>query len=83
MPIYYNSLEEIGGKDMIIKIDESKFGKKYHNGHHVEGVWVLEMVEETGAKRIKLVVVKNRNANTLKSEISYVKDAKSTIYSDC
>ncbi len=36
----------IGGKNIVVEIDESKFGKrKYHRGHRVEGVWVLGMVE--------------------------------------
>lgn len=45
VPKYYDSLERIGSPGSIIEIDESKFGKrKYHRGHPVEGVWVLDMV---------------------------------------
>ncbi|GFU87582.1 DDE_Tnp_IS1595 domain-containing protein [Trichonephila clavipes] len=34
--------QQIGGKDCIVEIDESKFGKrKYNRGHLVEGQWVL------------------------------------------
>ncbi|KAK3876134.1 hypothetical protein Pcinc_019043 [Petrolisthes cinctipes] len=33
---------KIGGKDMIVEIDESKFGKlKYNVGRIVEGQWVF------------------------------------------
>ncbi|KAF7720450.1 hypothetical protein EC973_008600, partial [Apophysomyces ossiformis] len=38
---------EIGGYDengepIVVELDESKFRKrKYHRGHHVEGVWIL------------------------------------------
>ena len=31
-----------GGEGEVVKIDESKFGKrKYHRGHYVKGQWVF------------------------------------------
>ncbi|KAM0685950.1 Phosphotyrosine-binding domain, partial [Conglomerata obtusa] len=35
-------LGQIGGKDIVVEIDESKFGKrKYNRGHRVLGTWVV------------------------------------------
>ena len=36
----------IGGPGKVVKIDESKFGKrKYHCGRHVDGHWVFGGIE--------------------------------------
>jgi transposase-like protein len=36
----------IGGRDIIVEIDEAKFGKrKFNRGHAVDGAWVLGGVE--------------------------------------
>ena len=36
---YYTVNEKVGGEDVIVETDESKFGKrKYNKGHRVEGV---------------------------------------------
>ncbi|KAF9744822.1 hypothetical protein NGRA_3565, partial [Nosema granulosis] len=70
VPRYYNLLDKIGGDNMIVEIDESKFGKrKYHRGHHVEGVWILGLVERSAKKRIILFRVKNRSKITLENLI--------------
>ena len=52
-----SSLQEIdtkiGGEGIIVQIYESKFGKrKYHRGHHVEGVWVLEELKKHMKKSV-------------------------------
>ncbi|GFU56756.1 transposable element Tc3 transposase [Trichonephila clavipes] len=46
--------QQIGGKDCIVEIDESKFGKrKYNRGHFVEGQWVFGGVERgTGQETV-------------------------------
>ncbi len=42
----------IGGEDIIVHIDNSKFGKwKYHRGHRVEGVWIVGGVEANTAEK--------------------------------
>ena len=65
-----NEVEEdegqIGGENVIVEIDESKFGKrKYHRGHHVEGVWVIGGVERSVERRVFAEIVEKRDAATL------------------
>lgn len=56
----------IGGEGIIVELDESKLGKrKYHRGHHVEGVWIFGGVERTPQRDTFFVAVENRNAETL------------------
>ncbi|KAG0436766.1 hypothetical protein DMUE_4066 [Dictyocoela muelleri] len=81
---FFESLEPIGGEVVIVEIDESKFGKrKYHEGHRVEGVWVLGKVERFGDRRIILVNIENRNSETLTELIGKYIKPWSIIYSDC
>lgn len=66
LPKYYQKLGKIGSFNTIVEIDESKFGKrKYNKGHHVEGVWVLGMVERSEARRIGLMAVDDRSKKHL------------------
>jgi hypothetical protein len=61
----------IGGQGVVVEIDESKFGKrKYHRGHHVEGVWVIGGVERTNERLMFAEVVDRRDAQTLIDVIS-------------
>ncbi len=73
----------IGELDVVVEIDESKFGKRnYHRGHAVEGVWVFGEIERTAEKRCFVEVVEDRAAATLLDAISrHVKEG-SIIYSD-
>jgi len=83
VPKYYETFNKIGGKDHIIEIDESKFGKrKYNKGHHVEGVWILGMVDRT-TRAIHLVSVDKRDAPTLEARIEAATSNDSIIYTDC
>lgn len=46
VPKFYNDNAQIGGNDVVVEIDESKFGKvKYHRGRRVEGVWIVGIVK--------------------------------------
>ena len=74
----------IGGPGIIVEIDESKFGKnKYHRGHPVNGAWILGGVERTENRRIFLIEVPDRTAETLISIIKrYVREG-SIIITDC
>ena len=56
----------IGGENVIVEIDESKFGKrKYNRGHDVNGAWVLGGVERTPERKLFLLEVPDRTAETL------------------
>ncbi|KAI8440704.1 hypothetical protein MSG28_009054 [Choristoneura fumiferana] len=47
---------KIGGPNKVVQIDESKFGKrKYNRGRHIEGHWVIGMIED-GSDDLQLEV---------------------------
>jgi len=74
----------IGGPEVIVEIDESKFGKrKYHTGHKVEGVWVVGGVERTEERKMFAVTVEKRDANTLLDVIGRYVLPGSIVYTDC
>jgi len=74
----------IGGPDVIVEIDESKFGKRKHNrGHRVEGVWVVGGVERTPERRMFAISVEDRSAPTLLRLIERYVRPGSIIYTDC
>jgi transposase-like protein len=69
------SLEEddsiIGGSAIEVEIDETKLGKrKYHRGHRVDGVWLIVGVERTENRKVFVVQVEDRSAETLSHAIS-------------
>ncbi|KRH92904.1 hypothetical protein M153_2153000374 [Pseudoloma neurophilia] len=48
----YSKIKMIGGENIIVEIDESKFGKrKYNRIHRVEGQWVLGLIERTSKRK--------------------------------
>jgi hypothetical protein len=64
------------GQPIVVEIDESKFRKrKYNQGKRVDGVWVVGGVERMPERKVFLLMVPNRNQNTLKLIIdTFVKD---------
>lgn len=73
----------IGGSDIIVEIDESKFGKrKYNQGHKVDGVWIVGGIERTSEKKCFVEIVSNRTAETLLEVISRHVMPGSIIYTD-
>lgn len=75
--VFSNGIVHLGGVDsngnpIVVEIDESKFGKRHGNkGHRVEGVWVVGGVERTPDRKVFLVTVPNRTADTLKKIIDH------------
>jgi transposase-like protein len=56
----------IGGEGIEVQIDETKLGKrKYNRGHRIDGVWILAGVEKTAERKVFLVRVPDRTAETL------------------
>lgn len=73
----------LGGPGIIVEIDESKFGKrKYNRGRRANGDWVMGMVERTTRRRIVMIVVKDRSAETLLPIVSKFIAPGSIIHSD-
>ena len=73
----------IGGQDIIVEVDECKIAKrKYNRGHRVDGAWIVGSVERTAERRVFVVRVQDRSAETLRDVISrYVKQG-SSIHTD-
>ena len=56
----------IGGVNVVVEMDESKFGKrKYHQGRRVEGVWVVGAGERIPQRRMFAISVDDRSRETL------------------
>lgn len=70
-----NSIPEaacvIGGEGIIVEIDECKIAKrKFNRGHFVEGAWVVGGVERTEQRKVFMVEVVDRTAETLAEVIT-------------
>lgn len=75
---------KIGGPNINVEIDESKFGKrKYYKGHKVEGQWIFGGRETENKKNIFMVPVHDRKKDTLIRLIKKYIAKGSTIHSDC
>ena len=60
----------IGGSDIIVEINESKFGKrKYDRGHRVAEKRIVGGVKRTKERRMLAVTVDIKDANTSKDII--------------
>jgi hypothetical protein len=74
---------QIGGPGIIVEVDETKLGKrKYNQGHRVDGVWIVAGVEKTVERKIFLMKVQNRSAETLLGIISTHVKPGSIIHTD-
>lgn len=73
---------QVGGPGKVVKIDESKFGKrKYNRGRAVEGHWVFGGIER-GTTKAFMVVVPDRTRDTLLPIIQQYIRSGTTIVSD-
>ena len=83
VPRFYSSLSQIGGEDVVVEVDESKFGRRKNNrGHRVDGVWIVGVTERTSRRRIIMSRVADRSKPTLHSFIRKYVKPESHIYSD-
>lgn len=74
---------KIGGPNVIVQIDEAKFGRrKYHRGRIIEGQWIFGGIEENG-RRCFFIPVADRTKETLLAIIKEWIHPESTIISDC
>jgi hypothetical protein len=82
---------KIGGQDVIVEIDESKFGKReYIRSHHVEGTLVFGGLERlydekdnANARRFFAVTVPDCKVETLLPLLQQYVALGSIIFSDC
>ncbi len=74
----------IGGTGVVVEIDESKFAKrKYNRGHPVKTGWVFGGRERDNKKKVFMVCVPDRTADTLCALIQQWILPGSEIWSDC
>ena len=74
---------KIGGNGVIVEVDETLLGhRKYHKGHAVEGAWTMTGIERTVERRIFVVVVESRDAETIRKVISDHVHENSIVYTD-
>ncbi|KAG0421704.1 hypothetical protein DMUE_6270, partial [Dictyocoela muelleri] len=74
---------KIGGDNIIVEVDESKFGKrKYNRGHRVKGTWVIGGVERTPERRIFLKEIARRNSENISNILNDNIAPNSIIYTD-
>ncbi|CAG8851900.1 39511_t:CDS:1, partial [Gigaspora margarita] len=72
---------KIGGKDVVVQINESKFSRrKYNCEKRVNGVWVIEGIEITNEKRCFLIIVEKRNIETIQKVLKEHIEQESIIY---
>ncbi|CAH2042563.1 unnamed protein product, partial [Iphiclides podalirius] len=79
------NIGKIGGPGKVVQIDESKFGKrKYNKGRHIEGHWVLGLIED-GSEDLRLEVCPEnvRSAEVLVPLIQKHVIEGSIIHTDC
>lgn len=53
----FRSKKKKKGQNVIVEIDESKFGqRKYNRGHRIEGIWIVEDVEQIPGFHPKIIL---------------------------
>ncbi|EFN64067.1 Uncharacterized transposase-like protein HI1328.1, partial [Camponotus floridanus] len=74
---------QIGGKGIVVEIDEAKFGRrKYNRGRLITGQWIFGGVERN-TKKMFIIPVPSRKAEVLQPLIKDHIAPGSIIYSDC
>lgn len=78
-----NETDKIGGPNIVVEIDEAKFGKrKYNRGRIIDGQWLFAGIERVSGKAF-MEAVPNRNSETLLKIIKNRISPGTIIMSDC
>jgi transposase-like protein len=79
------SRDKIGGDNMVVEVDESKFGRrKYERGRLIDGKWIVGGIcAETGDCFLSLTDCNRRNADSLVGIIKDRVHAGSIVVTDC
>ena len=75
----------VTGDLQTLNIPEGRIGgvRKYHQGHRVEGVWVVGAGERTPQRRIFAISVNDRSRETLHAIIERYILPGSIVHTDC
>lgn len=78
-----SQIEKIGGPNIVVEIDESKFAKRKNGkGHRVGNTWIVGGVERTPERKAFVVAVDDRSAGTMADIIHDHINPHSTINTD-
>lgn len=80
---FYERLEQIGRKNIVVEIDEYIFDQiKYNRGYGVDDVWALGMVKKNSWKTHNIIAYNRYKYNNAYATLKKHINSESGIYSD-